>query len=258
MGAARENRPNRLLELPPELRNYIYCLIVVHDEPVLIDTLSREIESDEASKLAPIQQKTICPSLPELALTSRQIFQETAAAFYRENTFKVFECSKPNMTPKVRDWLTCANRAAIHAQAIKANIREIELVLSRKYPIDIWPTVDSDYDYKSASLTIKMRDGKVKLQYGGGWSDRCNCDLAAMVSQCDAQTVTGEAQNNLLRLVAEIEDWKWILTTNLDTTYRLKGRCRWCKQGAWKSRKSPPKPSNGSAKRLGPALTQSR
>ena len=70
--------PFRLLELPAEIRNYIYELALVEDSPIVIDPALKKAQASQ----------------PPLIRVSRQIRQETLSLFYSKNTFEFDISSK--------------------------------------------------------------------------------------------------------------------------------------------------------------------
>ena len=71
---------SRLLSLPAEIRNHIYRLVAVHQEPIQVTANPKSAKSI-----------SFTPRFPGLALTCRSTLRELEAIFYEENTFDFTE-----------------------------------------------------------------------------------------------------------------------------------------------------------------------
>ena len=83
-----------LLKLPPELRNYIYTLVVVDKDPLPAYLARRTVlpprsdaSSSQSYKRRTIVERKIFPLNPSLAATSKQLRGEVLPIFYSENIF---------------------------------------------------------------------------------------------------------------------------------------------------------------------------
>ena len=76
------------LDLPAELRNRVYELVIAHNQLI---TLSRTVEQAKSpnQQNSPAYQdhEAVLPRLPALAAVNQQVRTEALAIFYGSNTF---------------------------------------------------------------------------------------------------------------------------------------------------------------------------
>ena len=128
-----EDEKFRLLDLPPELRNRIYCLVLVKGSEISIQTKIKQIEESEACALL---------------RTCRQVYREAVSTYYSFNIFKLYHTS--NFFPQLRGWFQSIgeeNLRQIQFMRLQGSIHRVEDCASHCH-------VHVNFDFREPSADV--------------------------------------------------------------------------------------------------------
>lgn len=158
------------LDLPAELRNHIYELALVDDEPLIAYIGKRIVrcDSDSTYHHYAVSQSKAFPEVPQLAQANRQIRKEALAVFYGQNTFIFSYALDPECHPFRWFYRHSANRP------VPANFGSamVEFFVAK-------PGMHGGFTMREASIKFMFSgEGEVVMAFCGALADQCTCGLA--------------------------------------------------------------------------------
>ena len=213
--------------LPAEIRNQIYALVVVEDEPVIayIDEKPIRRSQDTDEKEGRLSSKTITyPTLPEIACACRRTYQEATPVFFSKYTFIFSE--KSLCTGSFMMWQS--NMTIRHYRYMTLNLRRMIV----EFPVlDLAQRRGEKHAEIEGNLS---HDGQIEVRFGGALPERCICNLLVHLNQTNAQTLAKQGshqwsrdtlwRNNLLDYVFRSEH----LRKNLNRSGSIVTECTKC------------------------------
>ena len=152
------------LSLPGEIRNRIYRLIIVHQEPVKVFAWPQT--GNDAINFS--------PRIPALAVACHTTYKEIRTIFYQENTFRLTECSLRN---KRLD--TFRQRAGESAAKLKA------IKITRNYRVDGMLAYMFSFTARATDTGTTVSD--VSYRHLGTRIDNCDDFVISSVCLCKIQ-----------------------------------------------------------------------
>lgn len=165
--------------LPAEIRNQIYALAVVEDEPVIAYVDEKPVRrSSNTEKHGRLTSKSIThPALPGIAYACRQTYQEATPFFFGKNTFILSE--KTLYTGSFLMWQT--NMILRHRHYMTTNLRRMII----EFPVQ---DLSERWGEKHAGIEAKLcNNGQIEVRFGGALTERCICRLLDHLSRYNAQ-----------------------------------------------------------------------
>ena len=193
-----------LLILPPEIRNHIFALVVVEDEPIIASVTEQVVRRRSSSNKSEgrLARKTITyPTLPSVSLACRQMYEEASAAFYSKNTFIVRE--KGAIRSGISLW-------EIHMifrpkYFMTTNIKHIII----KYYVLYKILGDARKGPHHFEIEAELRrDGRVDVRFGGVLETLCICGPEQDLEKYNDESpdvVVCAPKNHLLRYTLRFE-----------------------------------------------------
>lgn len=186
--AESEQGDSRLLSLPGEIRNRIYRLIAIHQQPI------------QLSATPQIAGNTIkfSPRIPALAVACKTTYEEIKTIFYQENTFHFTEYSLRN--EHIKTFRTRAGDSAAKLTGIK---------ITRVFGVGFFGcTVTFTAKATDAGITIS----DVSYHYVGGPQRYDGDEIADGVCWCRIRKMAELSTKPLLDFLKEYLDidgrWK--------------------------------------------------
>ena len=195
-------RSTSLPDLPPGLRDYIYALALVKDEPIIAYISEKAIYRSGNLRNGRIRHKVFTyPTLPGISLTCRQTHQEASAIFYSKNKFRFSEES--DGFKGLRVWHRCMQSR--YEDPMTRNLRHMVVEFMA---ISSHARKGLQYGEMEASLSI---DGKITVGFGGLLETICMCRLLEHLNRYneqDPESSTG-SHNRLLRYISRSQELRY-------------------------------------------------
>jgi hypothetical protein len=179
-------RKNHLFNLPPELRGQIFKLVTAEPHPLI----SGVVDSGNRS--------AISPALPDAAATSRQMYDELAAAFYSVNIFRFrIPSQQPTGPLPIRRWLDATNRTPRHAAIVRNQVRHVGMVSSLQFGDMV---LDVECCQKNR---VVVRCGNS----GAGTASICLCPVQRLVDDYNGPNHDRNPRKQFVDLLCELEQY---------------------------------------------------
>ncbi|KAK5688297.1 hypothetical protein LTS10_000275 [Elasticomyces elasticus] len=165
-----------LLDLPPELREMIWSLVLVEPEPIISSVERRTISTKDfmsTTKLKSIRIGRPSPDLPSLAIATRSMCGEIVSIYFGRNTF-LFHLDKRN-PEEVSSWLHAVKNHVWDLldgsdfEIVDEHITiRLEFAITNSQYFDLPAWVEYSYDAKTDDFGIL---------YGGQLQEECVCRI---------------------------------------------------------------------------------
>jgi hypothetical protein len=178
------DRKNHVFNLPPELRAQIFELVTTEPHPLIAGVV------DSGNKSA------ISPALPDAAATSRQMYDELVAAFYRVNIFRFrIPSQQPTGPLPIRHWLDATNRTPRHAAIVRNHVRHVGMISSLQFGDMV---LDVECCQKNK---VVVRCGNSRA----GTASTCLCPVQRLIDDYNGPKQDENPRKHFVNLLCELE-----------------------------------------------------
>lgn len=209
-----------LLTLPAEIRDMIYALAVVEDEPVIADLIEKsERNFDNPEINGQLCRTTVAyPNLPGISLVCRQTYKEASAVFFGQNKFIFSE--RTSLEKVFLKWITTMSKR--YEDHMLTNLNHIIIECNA---FDYSRQMGGGMATIEARLSGGRNDKHIEVKTGGILESRCVC---AVWDQLNAYNDSDGLWRLKNPLVGYVRDSEWVRRKLNQRNFEVEKICPSC------------------------------